>query len=128
MHPFRIAILIFVVGASVANYFAAREYRDRIGAPTPLAATTAAPTYSPEYWNKFWGKVADAHRARPNEQPSPFEWTPVTPDPWAVPSPGGDPYTLRLVAASNDKAWLREAIIVTIAGMAWFLVRLKPVS
>ena len=26
---------------------------------------------------------------------------------------------------NNDEAWMREAIIVTIAGVAWFLVRAK---
>ena len=37
MHPFRIAILIFVVGASVANYFAVRAYDDRLRATVPPA-------------------------------------------------------------------------------------------
>jgi hypothetical protein len=99
MHPFRIAILIFVVGASIANYFAAREHWDRIVASTPLAASTAAPTDSSGTdWTKYRG-TAQAH---PNEQPTPELASPL--------------------AEANDKAWMREAIIVTIAGVAWFLL------
>ena len=101
MQPFRIAILIFAVGASVANYFAAREYWDRIAASTPLASSTAAPTDSPGLidWRKYAGTA--------NEQP-----TPVTPD----------PATASLRAEAKDKAWMREAVVLTIAGVAWFLL------
>lgn len=88
MHPFRIAILIFLVGASVANYFAAREYRDRIAASTAGGASGFD-------WTKYGGTDR-----------------PVTPDPEIA----------RLRAADNDRAWMREAIIVTIAGVAWFLL------
>jgi hypothetical protein len=105
VHPFRIAILIFFLGASVANYFAAREHRDRIVASTPLAASTAAPTDSSGIdWEKYRG-TAQAH---PNEQPT--------------------PEIASLLAEANDNAWMREAIIVTIAGVAWFLVRPKSTS
>ena len=64
MHPFRIAILIFVVGASVANYFAMKQYDDRFAATvqqTPIPQT----------------------RVNPND---PFgSPLPVIPDPWAGP-------------------------------------------
>lgn len=101
VHPFRMAILIFFIGASVANYFAMKQYDDRF-------APTMQQTPIPQT------------RVNPND---PFgSPLPVIPDPWAVPSPTADPYTLRLVAGANDKAWMREAIIFTIAGVAWFLV------
>jgi hypothetical protein len=83
-----------------------REYQDRIAASTPLAPPTAAPTASSGTdWRKYGGTA--------NEQPTPFAWIPVTPDP-AIAS---------LHAEADDKAWMREAVIVTIAGVAWFLVR-----
>jgi hypothetical protein len=107
VHPFRIAILLFLVGASVANYFAMKQYDDRFAArvqQTPIPQT----------------------RVNPND---PFgSPIPVIPDPWAVPSPSVDPYTAPLESAARDKAWMREAIIVTIAGVAWFLVRAKGTS
>jgi hypothetical protein len=103
MHPFRIAILAFVVGASVANYFAAKAYSDRIREPFAFSASTAGPVdlLSPG--------------PSPNDEATPFRWMPLA----------ADPQTLKLLAVENDKAWMREAIIVTIAGVAWFLVRPK---
>jgi hypothetical protein len=102
MHPFRTAILVFVVGASVANYFAMKQYDDRFAA------------------------AVGQTRVNPND---PFgSPLPATADPWAVSPPVADPYTAGLESAARDKAWMREAIIVTIAGVAWFLVRPKATS
>jgi hypothetical protein len=105
VHPFRIAILIFVVGASVANYFATKAYSDRIREPSDFSVSTAAPVDNP--------LLSTSNPLAP------------TPDPWSVttPVPGPDPNVYRLQSVTNDKAWMREAIIVTVAGVAWFLVR-----
>jgi hypothetical protein len=84
MHPFRIAILIFLVGASGANYFVMKQYDDRI-----VAMMTAV---------SFFGGTPTA-------------------------LPGSDVQEQMKLAEANDKAWLREAVILTIAGIAWFLVR-----
>ena len=83
MHPFRIAILIFLVGASVANYFATQKYRDRIVANMKTVSL--------------------------------FGGTPTA-------LPGSDVQEQMKLAEANDEAWMREAIIVTIAGVTWFLV------
>lgn len=69
MHPFRIAILIFLLGATVANFF---EYARAIATISP---------YNTEMF------TSHAH------------------------------------AEVLDSALMREAIIITIAGVAWFLVR-----
>ena len=107
MHPYRIAILIFVVGASVANYLATKAYADRISPPSTVSKSTATPLNNP---------LAPSA----NQGPTPFAWiaTPAT----------LNPEMQGLLAAANDKAWMREAIIVTIAGVAWFLVRSKAAS
>ncbi len=68
MRRFRIAILIFAVGASIANIFA---YARSIAAVSPY---------------------------------------------------GSDLLQSHLVAAAVDMALLREAVILTIAGVAWFLI------
>lgn len=104
MHPFRVAILIFLVGASVANYFAVKEYRDGISPVT--AATVTPPGVSRDAsggldWSKLKGTEAQS----------------VT-----------DPYLTKLETAANDAAWMRQAIIVTVAGVAWFLVRPKTLN
>jgi hypothetical protein len=91
MHPFRTAILVFVVGASVANYFAMKQYDDRFApsvSPTPTATYEADP----------WAGPPSASSSQP------------------------DSYTAGLESAAKDKAWMREAIIITIAGVAWFLL------
>jgi hypothetical protein len=36
--------------------------------------------------------------------------------------PGSDVQEQMKLAEVNDEAWMREAIIVTIAGVAWFLL------
>ena len=95
MHPFRITVLVFLVGASVANYFFTKEQHDEIS-PLSVAAPADA-------------TLQDRYGATATSTPDPGELR-------------------RVYAAANDKAWLREAIIFTIAGVAWFLVRLKPVS
>ena len=114
MHPFRIAILIFVVGASVANYFAVRAYADRISPPSTVSESTATPLNNPllatPLRNPFLGTPSESPK---NEEPTPFAWIPVAPN----------PEIQGLLAEANDKAWMREAIIVTIAGVAWFLLR-----
>lgn len=90
MHRFRIAILIFLIGASVANYFAMKKYSDRIAATIP-------------------GENADPLH------------------PFDSQTPGRPSLQARLEFSQNtDEAWMREAIIVTIAGIAWLLVSAKP--
>ena len=92
MHPFRTAILMFLIGASVANYFAMKKYSDRIEATIPSSVDPL---------NPFGGSE----------------------------TPGKPNLQARLEFSQNaDEAWMREAIIFTIAGVAWFLVRPKPVS
>ena len=59
MHPFRMAILIFFIGASVANYFAMKQYDDRFAAsvsPTPTATYEADP----------WAVTPSASSSQPN--------------------------------------------------------------
>jgi hypothetical protein len=99
MHPFRIAILVFVVGASVANYFFTKEQHDEIS-PLSVAAPAGA-TLQERYGATAMPSVSSSQ-------------------------PGS--YTARLESAAKEKAWMREAIIVTIAGVAWFLVRPKATS
>jgi hypothetical protein len=96
VHPFRIAILIFLVGASVANYFFTKEQHDEMS-----LLSVAAPAD---------GGLQERYGA--------------TATPSASSSQPGS-YTVGLDSAAKDKAWMREAIIVTIAGVAWFLVRPK---
>ena len=48
-------------------------------------------------------------------QPTPFKWE-------DAPDPNTTPYQLKIQGLVTDTAWMREAIIVTIAGVAWFLV------
>ena len=91
MHPFRVAILIFGVGASVANYFAVREYYDRLATTVPTAAPQA--TLDPN--NPFGGGSV------PTGGPAPFAWSTEPPNPEIA----------KLHAVANDKAWMREAII-----------------
>lgn len=69
MHPFRIAILIFLLGATVANFF---EYARAVATISP---------YNTEM------------------------------------------FTSHARAEVLDSALMREAIIITIAGVAWCLVR-----
>ena len=71
MHPFRIAILIFLFGASIANFF---EYARAIATISP---------YNTEM------------------------------------------FTSHANAEVLDSALMRETIIITIAGVAWFLVGRK---
>jgi hypothetical protein len=94
VHPFRIAILIFVVGASVANYFFTKEQHDET---SPLSV--AAPAGEGLEGRYGAGATPSASSSQP------------------------DSYTAGLESAAKDKAWMREAIIVTVAGVAWFLVR-----
>ena len=110
MHPYRIAILIFVVGASVANYLATKAYDDRISPPSTVPESTATPLNNP--LNPF------EPSASPNQEPTPFTWIQAT----------ANSEIQGLLAEANDKAWMREAIIVTIGGVAWFLVRPKAAS
>jgi hypothetical protein len=101
MSEIRIAVLVLLVGASVANFLAAKEQHDRIGyVPAPTA------------------------RPGPTD---PYGVSPpivITPEPSAV-----EVYkdTLREHALTDDDAWLREAIIVTIAGIAWFAIGKKVI-
>jgi hypothetical protein len=109
MHPFRIAILIFFVGASVVNYLAVKEYRDRI---SPVTTATVTPLGVPTDASGHidWSKVKE------NDAQRDFSGMSQT-----------EPYVTKLEAAANDKAWMREAVIVTIAGIVWFLVPAKAV-
>jgi hypothetical protein len=90
--PWRIAILIFFVGASVANIFAAKLGHDQLGSSpvvSPMSTPTANPFAAigtPTPVPLFAGLTADEHRQ------------------------------------VNDTALLRETVIITIAGIAWFLL------
>jgi hypothetical protein len=90
MHPFRIAILIFFLGASIANIFAAKLGRDQLGpvaTPAPAGITSSVFEPAPDPLRAiFAAATADSHRQ------------------------------------VNDTALLRETVILTIAGIAWFLV------
>ena len=88
MSSLRIAVLVFVIGASFANYFFTKEQHDEI---SPSVATPDA-TLENRY-----GRTS-------------------TPDPGEL---------RRVHAEENDKGWMREAIIVTIAGIAWFAFRAR---
>jgi hypothetical protein len=105
MHPYRIAVLVFLIGASLANFLAVRESLDRMGpgpGPPPTPTSSAAPRATGPFDLLANGdimaeRLADykAALAARNEALSPI----------------------------YDRAWMREAIVVTIAGVAWFLVR-----
>jgi hypothetical protein len=71
MHPLRIAILIFVVVASIANYFATMKLKEQLA--------TSSPSFQL-----------------------------------------GTEFT-----EENLQAWLREAGIVTIGGVAWYVAQPK---
>jgi len=90
MSSLRIAVLVFVIGASFANYFFTKEQHDQI---SPSVATPA-----PQGLEDRYGP------------------TPPAPDPGEL---------RRVYAEVNDKGWMREAIIVTIAGVAWFVLAPK---
>jgi hypothetical protein len=91
MSSLRAAVLVFVVGASIVNYFFTKEQNDEIAAPISVA--TSAPTTLEDRY---------LHSSTP------------------------DPGTLRRVhTEENDNGWVREAIIVTIAGIAWFALRAR---
>jgi hypothetical protein len=94
VHPFRSAILIFFIGASVANVLATKLEHDRLHYSTAVAPTPSA----------------------------------AASNPWLVPDPNTNLDAIKLHGLANDKAWMREAIIVTTAGAAWFLVRPQATS
>lgn len=89
MSSLRAAVLVFVIGASITNYFFTREQNDEIA---PSVATPAPTTLEGSY----------LHSSTP------------------------DPAQLRRVhTEENDNGWVREAVIVTVAGIAWFALRAK---
>jgi hypothetical protein len=96
MSGIRIAILIFLIGASAANFFAAKTEHDRIGYMVP--AQSAAPG-TIEWFIEQRRANDEAYRAS-NERHQ----------------------------VINDSAWMREAIIVTIAGAAWFAMSKRGIS
>jgi hypothetical protein len=101
MHPFRIAILIFVVGATCGNLLVLKLREDRIW---PVSLATPAPTST-----------------------DPFDavGTP-TPNLWAVPTPDPMIYVQERQGQSRqamDKALIAQVGILTIAGVAWFLMK-----
>lgn len=90
MSSLRAAVLVFVVGGSITNYFFTREQNDEIA---PVSAATSAPmTLEDRY----------VHSS--------------TPDPGQL---------KRVHTEENDNGWVREAVIVTVAGIAWFALRAK---
>jgi len=106
MHPWRIAILIFFVGASVVNALLAKSAYDRIGEPTPAPSASPAP-------NPLLSGASQ----------NPYIGATPTPDPWAVDVYGSIASSIAYQRQlANDKALVAETVIVTIAGVAWFLV------
>jgi hypothetical protein len=90
MNSLRAAVLVFVVGASIINYFFTREQNDEIA---PVSVATSAPATLEDRYQ---------HSSTP------------------------DPEELRRVhTEENDNGWVREAVIVTLAGIAWFALRAK---
>jgi hypothetical protein len=100
VQPFRIAILVFIVGASAANFFAWKTQHDRwtysavatMEIPSPLPTESTNPAFNPNFL------IRDPNRAAE---------------------------IIKLRALAEDEAYFREAIILTIGGVAWFLVRAK---
>lgn len=91
MSRHRIAILIFLIGASVANFFSAKQAHEHVvyrAAPRPTADPTNP--YMPD-------------RIDPYEQQA---------------------YNIshRNHESMNDGAWMREALVITVSGVAWFLI------
>jgi hypothetical protein len=101
MHPFRIAVLVFIVGATAANLLALKKQHDRM--TYPKVATT------------------EAQSPMPGESASP----PALPDPFALSDRNLDPEVIKLRALANDEAYIREAIILTIGGVVWFVVKTR---
>jgi hypothetical protein len=88
MSSLRVAVLVFVGGASIANYFLTKEQNEQIA---PISAATVAPTTPEDRYE---------HSSRP------------------------DPEDLRRAhTEESDNGWMREAVIVTVAGIAWFALR-----
>jgi hypothetical protein len=111
VHPYRIAILVFAIGASAVNLSA---LKGRYDALTPVA------------------KPKPALSATPSRSPLPAGLTPFV-DPFAL-APGtgtaDDPVAVanydayeKKRATDFDGAAERELAILTVAGVAWFLVR-----
>lgn len=102
MRPFRIAILIFFLGASIANFFATDALH---GEADALLSATPAPTPSPRPHENGFAYLGRLHS---------FEVS-------STPAPQTRPYGRQVI----DIAVERETIIIMIAGVAWFLAR-KP--
>lgn len=100
MARYRIAVLIFLIGASAANYLTVRQQYDRMFTELPVGTSwlSATPTAAPTSW---LDAVATAH-------PTPSNVEEVV-----------DPKEQRQIV---DRAAVREAVILTVCGVAWFLI------
>jgi hypothetical protein len=96
MHPFRIAILIFLVGTSIVNVLVTKISHDGIGYPPRMVEA---------------GNWADRL-----DQPTPKS-TPVM-----EVNPNYDS-AMQQHTVVNESATILEVLLITVAGVAWFLVR-----
>jgi hypothetical protein len=102
--------------ASVANYFATKEGLDAVAqpltAPTPVPSAAPAATGDPYGFNAYGAALAQQGRVQAYEDALAQQRASLT------------RYDSQL-AQVHDRAWLYEAIIVTIAGVAWFALRAR---
>lgn len=96
--PLRAMVLIFLFGTSLANAVALKQRLDLV--------------------EPGWFRRATAW-IQPRPTPSPI----ATDNPFIAGMASQEDNTY--VTLAYDAAWLREAIIVTIAGVAWFLLRAR---
>jgi len=91
MNRHRIAVIVFLIGASVVNFFAAQQAHERIGyqaAPKPTSDPTNP--FMPDRIDSCVLATYNSNR--------------------------------RNHAAINDGAWMCEAIVLSVCGVAWFLI------
>jgi hypothetical protein len=113
MTSLRVTFLVFLVGASSLNLINVKERQDETGPPgvAPTAIPRALPTDKvddPYGLNSMLNHsdVVAYKTAQASHKAALKEWN-------------------RGLSQLHDLVWIREAIIVTVAGVAWFLIRAK---
>jgi len=119
--PLQIAILIFAVGLTLVNLAMLFEQNTRFDATHPQYESTPVPTDAD-------GGATNWDRFLSGEAPS-LSSTAVPSKPAALPKatlrPVLSPTYVAAHTEANESALVRELLILTVAGIAWFLVAAK---